>query len=76
MRSANQIARLDNKEIQNKNKRSQLLLDEGGPLNNMVRRITFSASYLRAPPKRKSHKAVQLMLDSPALSLYVALSMT
>ena len=31
-RSANQITRLNNKEIQNKNKRSQWLVDEGGPL--------------------------------------------
>ena len=31
--SANQITRLDNKEIQNKNKRLQWLLGEGGPLN-------------------------------------------
>ena len=29
--SANQIICLDNKEIQNKNKRPQWLLDEGGP---------------------------------------------
>ena len=32
VRSANQITRSDNKEIQNKNKRLQWLLDEGGPL--------------------------------------------
>ena len=33
VRSANQITCLDNKEIQNKNKRPQWLLDEGGPFN-------------------------------------------
>ena len=32
MRSANQITRLDNKEIQNKNKWLQWVLGEGGPL--------------------------------------------
>ena len=31
--SANQITHLDNREIQNKNKRLQWVLDEGGPLN-------------------------------------------
>ena len=34
VRSANQITRLDNKEIQNINKRPQWVLDEGGPLSN------------------------------------------
>ena len=33
VRSANEITRLDNKEIQNKNKRPQWVLDEGGPLS-------------------------------------------
>ena len=39
--SANQITRLNNKEIQNKNKRPQWLLGEGGPLT-----ITACARYL------------------------------
>ena len=34
VRSANQITRLDNKEIQNINKRPQWVLDEGGPLSD------------------------------------------
>ena len=36
VRSANQITRLDNKEIQNINKRPQRVLDEGGPLNSQI----------------------------------------
>ena len=32
MHSANQITRLDNRDIQNKSKRPQSVLDEGGPL--------------------------------------------
>ena len=38
VRSANQITRLDNKEIQNENKRPQWVLDEGGPLSKRVPR--------------------------------------
>ena len=44
VRSANQITRLDNKEIQNINKRPQWVLDEGRPLKSCDSRANVSTS--------------------------------
>ena len=69
VRSANQITRLDNKEIQNINKRPQWVLDEGGPLSRACGRLEFvcseciSSSMLIASKLRRFKKARKAKLN-------------